>query len=382
MKSLNRIVQPVYMQMVEDLIEKINNGELKEGEHLISEKKLAKIYGISYMSVRKGLEELVKKGMIKKIAGKGNLILGSPSSIKKICVILHDTGSPFVQKLIKGMNEKILEDNVTLHYFDSSGEEELELSILSHLMEENFDGLIISFSSPYSCREKLTYFAEKGFPIVMLDSKVPGVNAPCITSDNVGGARLLVSHLIDQGYRRIAVIFPHSQISTVRARLEGYRQVLKERIGELYPELECLGKIKFGVDEEKENEEWVRTQVRKLIKMSKPPDAIFFEHDTFALYGLDELKKEGIKVPEEIGVVGFDDLPFASHISPSLTTVKQYCEKMGYKARKLLCEMLFSNEREKYSFLEIKLPVKLIVRESSKRKDIKWRVSKDRIDFG
>ena len=120
-----------------------------------------------------------------------------------------------------------------------------------------------------------------------------------------------------------------------------------------------------------ENDGWVRSQVRKLLKMSRPPDAIFFEHDTFALYGLDELKKEGIKVPEEIGVVGFDDLPFASHISPSLTTVKQYCEKMGYKAMELLYEMLFSNGVEDFSFLEIKLPVKLIVRESSRKKDIK-----------
>lgn len=374
MKDLNRTVKPVYMEMVEDLTEKINKGELKKGEYLIPEKKLAKIYGISYMSVRKGLEELAKKGMIRKIVGKGNLILRSPSSVKKICIILHNIGSPFVQKLIKGMNEKTLEDNVTLHYFDSSGREELELSLLSHLMEEDFDGLIISSLATYGCREKLKYFAEKGFSIVMLDHKIPEVNSPCITSDNVGGARLLISHLIDQGYRRIGVVFPHSQIFTVKARLEGYRQILKERIGQLQPELECLGEIELGVDEEIENEKWVRSQVRKLLKMSKPPDAIFFEHDTFALYGLDELKKEGIKVPEEIGVVGFDDTPFASHISPSLTTVKQYCEKMGYKAMELLYEMLFSNGEENFSFLEIKLPVKLIVRESSRKKILNERI--------
>lgn len=88
MKNLNRVVKPVYMEMVEDLTEKINKGELKKGEYLIPEKKLAQIYGISYMSVRKGLEELAKKGMIRKIVGKGNLILRSPSSVKKICIVL------------------------------------------------------------------------------------------------------------------------------------------------------------------------------------------------------------------------------------------------------------------------------------------------------
>ena len=121
------------------------------------------------------------------------------------------------------------------------------------------------------------------------------------------------------------------------------------------------------MDEKKESEEWVKNQVKKLLRMPSPPDAIFFENDLFALYGINELKKEGINVPKEIGVVGFDDLPFAAHISPSLTTIRQHCEEMGVKAKELLYEMVSPKGEKKFSSLEIKVPVKLMVRESSRK---------------
>jgi LacI family transcriptional regulator len=174
-----------------------------------------------------------------------------------------------------------------------------------------------------------------------------------VDADNVGGARMAVEHLIRQGHRRIATITGRLDMIHGQDRLSGYRQALEARGIPVEEELIIEGDY---------TEASGKAGMQRLLPVS--PSAVFVASDTMAIGALKALRQADRQVPQDIALVGFDDIPIASAIVPALTTVRQPIERMGSMAVDVLLSVLETSPGEEAPAQRIVLPTELVVRAS------------------
>lgn len=219
------------------------------------------------------------------------------------------------------------------------------------------DGVIIvgpTFNDP-----RIIELLNSGYPFVLAGKYSPHVQVSSVMMDNVGGAKIATEHLIKLGYRDIGYIGGPLSYYPGQERFEGFRQAMLEN----------------GVPI---NEEWVielessdplvaRKAVYGLLKQKRRPRALFVYGDMAALSVIRSAKDLGLRVPEDLAVVGFDDIPFARFMDPPLTTVRQPIYEMGREAATILLELISSNKQKTTKKI---LPTKLIIRKSCGAKDL------------
>ncbi|MBI3350225.1 MAG: LacI family DNA-binding transcriptional regulator [Burkholderiales bacterium] len=187
-------------------------------------------------------------------------------------------------------------------------------------------------------------------PLVLVDHFYPGVR--CVNDDNLLGAWLATKHLLDGGAQRVAAIFGPLIHYSVSLRAKGFRRALFEA-GRLFdPDYEVT------LDPALEYREAGRDALRRLLALPQPPDAIFAYNDSTALHAMDLCHELGLRVPEDIRFIGYDDIEDAARSKPPLSTVKMDKEALGHLAARALIE-------GETAPTEASLPVELVVRESS-----------------
>jgi LacI family transcriptional regulator len=219
------------------------------------------------------------------------------------------------------------------------------------------DGLLImSLPVPPTSLDRL---ATSGVPIVLLDVEAPGM--PAVVTDDVAGGRLATQHLIDLGHERIAFIGddPSNPLGFVAgtSREEGYRRTMADAGLEIPP-----GYVRHGPHVRKV----ARHLVGELIGRRDAPTAIFASSDTQALGALEAVRAAGLRVPDDVSVVGFDDNPLARRMRPALTTVRQDIMAKGRAAAAALTSAI-ERGRDGTSgrARHVRLPTELVVRDST-----------------
>jgi DNA-binding LacI/PurR family transcriptional regulator len=196
--------------------------------------------------------------------------------------------------------------------------------------------------------------AKTGTPVVLLNRYVPSLPASSVTSDNIEGGRLLAHFLVDGGHRRIAFIAGHEDSSTSRDREAGFFKGLGER-GVTGAGREVGGYSSAGATE----------STRRLLSARVRPDAIFVANDHMAFAAMDVARREfGLRIPEDLSIVGFDDVPEAAWSGYSLTTVAQSADAMVDATVSILVEQM---ARRSVARRAAVLPVRLVVRDSARR---------------
>jgi LacI family transcriptional regulator len=259
----------------------------------------------------------------------------------------------FAYELLCGINDRAGELNYDLLLFSTSPTKQMEKSYHALCKERKVDGAILSglrLDDPY-LQEVIQ---QESFPCVLIDIPETGANVGHVTSDNRNGALLAVRHLLENGHRRIAMINGHDQAHVSRERLEGYREALEKSGLPFEPELVFDG----GFTEEGGAEATYQI-------LLKHPDvtAIFCASDLMALGAMRALERMGRKVPDDVSIVGFDDINIAAYCSPKLTTIRQDKYELGYQAAQLLIDMLENRTKNR----KILLSNQLIIRESVRR---------------
>lgn len=196
-----------------------------------------------------------------------------------------------------------------------------------------------------------------GLPVVLIDTLGAVNPLPSVGADNHTGGLLLGRHLLELGHRRIASILGPLDHPYVQERRRGLREALREAGLEPDPGLE----VETGFDET-----LVRRRTRELLALpeDRRPTALFAYHDSAAFLVLDELRQAGVRVPQDVSVVGFNDIDAAAHVRPALTTVRQPFVDMGRQAARILLSAL-DNVASDEALARIVLPTELIVREST-----------------
>ena len=274
-----------------------------------------------------------------------------------IGLLISDIQNPFFMGLIRGVEDEAQRHEYSLILCNSSESPQREQQYLEVLYTERVAGAIIVPTREQLGEETLGRFQERGIPLVAVDRRVKDKNVDAILVDNVRGAREAVSHLIANGYRRIAAITGPMNITTGHDRLEGYRQALQAAGLPIDPTIERCGTFKVESGE---------ALAEELLELEPAIDALFVGNNLMTLGALKSIHALGLRVPEDVALVGYDDIQWAQIGSVSLTTVMQPVYELGSTAALRLFQRL---QNPAQSRQEIILTPTLRVRGSSRPKE-------------
>lgn len=337
------------------------------GVRLTTIKDIAKAAGVSVTTVSRALngyydvnEKTRQKiqAIAEKLSYRPNAVARSlvTKKTRTIGVILSEINREGAKdslafETLCGINDRATELDYDILLFSTSSKKQQSKSYADLCKERNVDGAILSglrLHDPYL--EEVVH--DTDFPCVLIDIPLESREVGHVTTDNVKGAAAAVGHLIGLGHRRIAMINGHDEAAVSRDRLEGYRRALEGAGIPFDPQLVYNG----GFREEGGFEAMYEIGYNR-----KDVTAVFSASDLMVLGALRALERMGRKAPEQMSIVGYDDIAIAAHCSPPLTTIRQDRYEMGYQSAQLLIDMLEQREVGR----KIVLHSELIVRKST-----------------
>lgn len=278
-----------------------------------------------------------------------------------IGVIIPELVHFFFSTVISGIEDVAYQAGYSVLLAQSNESYEREKTDIKALFNSRVDGMLISLSRETRNYDHIESIISKGVPVVFYDRMYNNPLTSKVIVDDYVGAKEAVEHLIDQGYKRIAHLEGSSQLMISVDRKRGYVEALKENNMEIRESL--IHECPSGSQEEG------FLVTKKLLAMSQPPDAIFANNDPMAVGAMLAIKEKGLRIPQDVGLVGFSNWSIGSLIEPSLTTVDQPGFEMGQEAARLLIRQIEMGDKDQEPQPEMKiLKTKLIVRDSSIRK--------------
>ncbi len=299
-----------------------------------------------------------------------NLVSKKTGNIGFILTEEHFSRSePFYTKIFLGTEFESRQHNYYILLTTVSSQFSRD-SIPRFLLESNVDGVI--FAGKINQRY-VKYVEDLGLPYILVDYDLPGRKVSAVMIDNVGGGEIATEHLIKLGYRKIAFIGGDIEHPSIKGRLEGFKRALEKA------RIECQENLCI-VDEPDTRIANGYRACEKLFSRLKP-EAIFAANDAMAIGCMQFLKEKGIKIPDEVAIVGFDDIEACIHVEPRLTTIRVDKEELGVIAVKRLVEMI--NEPGA-GINRVYVPVELVIREScgaKSKRDMNVNLPDGEMDF-
>jgi LacI family transcriptional regulator len=329
-------------------------------------KDIAEQLGISPSTVSRALKDhpdisKATKKAVKELAEKleyePNAVALSLLSSKSnnIGLIIPEIVHYFFSQVISGIEDVANDAGYHVIICQSNESYSREVKNVQALLSSRIEGLILSISKETRDTDHLIHLKKKNIPIVFFDRVPKDFQADHVIIDDFNGAYQAVKHLIDRGCRQIAHLGTSREIGIGKERYEGYIQALKDH------RLSINERLVFDCD----TYNAARLITRKLLYGSTPVDGIFAVNDRTAIGALQTTKECGIRIPEEMAIVGFSNGIYSNMTDPPLTTVDQFGYKMGHQAACMLLNRLFS--REDYPPVKEVIKSELIVRGSTVR---------------
>lgn len=264
-------------------------------------------------------------------------------------VLLPDLYGEFFSEVLRGVDLRARRDGFHLLVSSSHADGEDLVGALRS-MRGRIEGLIVM--APDVDTAALVQAAGVDIPLVLLDPGVRAVNCDSISIDNAAGARTAVEHLLGLGHRRIATITGPVQNADARQRLAGYRRALEEHGIAVDAAFETAGDF---------TEPSGYAAVARLLELRPRPTAIFAANDYMAIGAMSALTQAGLRIPEDVAVVGFDDIAMARYLNPPLTTVNVDLLDLGARAvQRLVDHKSGSAARRRHEVT----PATLVIRKS------------------
>lgn len=275
---------------------------------------------------------------------------------RTVGLVVPNISNPFFGEIARGIEHALTEREYQTFLCDSGDDPLREEAYLANLASRRVDGVLVVYADQRADPARL--HASAGVPLVFVDRGVPDL--PSVTSDNRLGGRLAARHLIELGHRRIGVMLGRPEVANVAARFEGFRDELAAQGLGLTDELLLTGRqnLAFGSD------------VERFLRLSDPPTAVFATNDIVAVGAWLKLLNLGVRVPQGLSLVGFDDIELSRTVLPPLTTVAQNVPEIGRRAVDRLMSLIASEAlalAEPHSAANVDVPIepRLVVREST-----------------
>jgi DNA-binding LacI/PurR family transcriptional regulator len=328
---------------------------------LISIKDIARVAKVSHSTVSRALHNssLVNHETAERIRQIAREKGYRPSAVARslvtrktrtIGVVVTRIADPFIAEVVNGIEEVANDHGYSVFLANSNADPDREVKVVHSFHERRVDGILVTASRVGALYMPL--LTEMRVPTVLINNQHPGEFVHSVMIDNPAASRQATEHLLQLGHKRIAYIGDQFGFQSDIERFAGYRSTLEVADIPFFPELTAHGDGKA---------EGGMRAMEKLLGLADPPTAVFCYNDMSALGALRAIHAHGLRVPDDISVVGFDDLFIASYISPTLTTISQPMRQMGSMAMEILLN-LFSGSNSKTN---MKVQGQLIVREST-----------------
>ena len=354
---------PLYRQCADALRKAIRGGKYRPGSFLPPERDLSRRFGVTRITLRKALAGLARDGLVENVPGAGNRVAAGqprePAHRIITCAMLRQVGlpmlSPYYAELFEGIQDEASARQYDIVFATASPES---------LWSDNrprpspripggirtLGALLVGGLTDELARA----YRKKGLPVVLVDKPSPGPEFPSILPDNAHGAYLITRHLLDLGHRRLAFLgAPPDPVSS--ARLAGFRKALAEA-GVAF---DAKDHVDAGYTSALASTAITRYLARRARAL---PTAIVAINDEAAIGALQALRAAGLQVPGDVSVTGFDDIPWALHSVPPLTTMRVPRREMGRVAAQTLMARIESPDSAP---IRLVLQTDLIVRAST-----------------
>ncbi len=366
--------EALYFKLTNLLRKRIGEGNWAEDSQIPTEMELAKEYQISRGTVRQALNILVQEGLLEKVQGRGTFVrknsfpksevlqLVAQSSNagkaeKRIGLVLAQATDQFNLDILIGVEQAAKTLGYQLSFSYSEERQVQQTADIERLRIDRVAGMIIFPVSDVEHDEQLSHLLNDNVPFVLVDRYISDLDCDYVVSNNLDGAYRATEHLLIMGHTRIGFAYSEMgglQTTSVHDRWKGYCKALQE-YAIFYDETLLLHSVPTpGSSQPNVCDDFLARPER--------PSAVFAVNDAVAVNLIKAAGRCGITVPDELAVVGFDDVSYASHVNPALTTIAQPGREIGWQAGNLLLSRI--EGRLKGAAKQIEVPVKLIVRES------------------
>jgi LacI family repressor for deo operon, udp, cdd, tsx, nupC, and nupG len=279
---------------------------------------------------------------------------------KTIGIVVPRINQNFFANVIAGIEEATYEKDYNLIICQSGESHEKEVKCVNALVNQQVDCIVISISAESHDYKHLKNVIDHGIQLIQFDRVVDELETLKVINDNEQASMEAVSHLIEQGYKRIALLEGPQNLDIFRQRKNGYLSALKKYKLPVIDELLVENAL---------TKEMGAEATRKLLSLKNPPDAIFASTSDFSALGVLEVATAmGFKVPGQLGILGYSNEAFTELTSPSITTIDQFSIYMG----KTVADLYFQEMKNKDISVvpkTISIKPKLIIRSSTLRKE-------------
>lgn len=261
----------------------------------------------------------------------------------------------FYSMAISAMQKYLMEAGFNVMICQSGEQYTTEVKNINTLLSSRVDGIICSLSRDTQDIEHLKMVQQKGIPLIMFNRVSKDLNVSKVLVDDYSGARDAVEHLVQCGYQRIAHIAGPKTLQISTNRLNGYREALQNHGMRFQDELlvHCDFTIESGM-----------RATEQLLSLSNPPDAIFVVCDAAAFGTMKVAKQKGLRIPDDLGIVGFTNEPLSDLVDPGLTTISQPTYEIGKTAARIFLEQIVLDPEDRFPETRI-LKSELVVRSST-----------------
>lgn len=273
----------------------------------------------------------------------------STGKAEAISLVTPEIANPFFAELAGAVEAEAQRHGYAVYMSSTQGHRDREIDAIQRLQDQHVDGLIMMTNRPDD--GTLATLLEQHHNVVLLDEDIPGVAVPRVFVENEQGAYLGTRHLIEAGHRDIALISGPSGLMSVRERLAGFERAMAEAGLSVPPDWVMLGEYSRA---------YGSAAAAKLLAGSRRPTAVLACSDYIAIGVLQATRQAGLSVPDDLSLVGFDDMPLVELVDPPLTTIRQPIAEMGRIAFERLLALINKTEAEP----QTRLPVSLVIRKS------------------
>jgi len=270
---------------------------------------------------------------------------------KVIGLLVPDIQNPFYVDVVKGVEDLALANGFAVLMGNFGQEQDKEALYLDLMLSESVDGLIVGPSDEK--QNKIAELIKNEFPLVCIDRSLSVIDSDVVLVNNHDAAFHAVEHLIQRGYKRVAYIGGLGTIATTMKRKEGYIAALTKYNIEIDKQLIRLGDSKHQSG---------KSLAGELLDLPTPPDAFFTGNNLITLGALETIHNRGLRIPEDIAIVGFDDMPWSISLNPPLTAVSQPGYEIGKRAAEMLFHRIVDPHRKP---VQLVLNAELIIRKST-----------------
>jgi len=330
---------------------------------------VAKKVGVSATTVSRALHDhhSIGKQTIKKVKRAAVDMGYQPNALASnlrrkrtnvIGVIVSYINRPFISSLISGIEAVCSSNNYNVLITQSFDDYKKELRDVKTMFNSRVDGLIVSLAAETDHYEHFDPFLKKNTPLVFADRVTFEVDTDRVFVDNFEAAYLATSHLLEQGYQRIGHLAGVQRRQMYQKRLEGYVAALKDHGTKVNENIIHYSKLNY---------EDGTLAAKQLLCQENMVDAVFAANDRSAIGFMQFAEECGYSIPDQIGVVGFNNDPISSIVKPKLTTIDHPAKEIGQKAAELVLDKIHGRSQTQIP-QTISFKTKLIIRESSLRK--------------